>query len=206
MPSPSFNLRPGRPEDVAQMCEIYFDAFGSSIPTQTCFPPSSKQAHEFWQKSLGDEIHDPTARFLVVEDTSTTPATAVAFAKWNAPDAPFQPLPDLDAWPADGNPQVAAEFFGKLWELHEQIMGRRPHWYLELIATRAGYQGKGAGGMLIRWGTDRADEEGLESYLDATPEGKPVYERYGFRELETLRFFGGKYAQCFMIRDVKTRK
>jgi GNAT superfamily N-acetyltransferase len=85
-------------------------------------------------------------------------------------------------------------------------LGRRPHWFLELIARRAGYQGKGAGGMLIRWGTDRADEEGLESYLDATPEGKPVYERYGFRELETLRFFGGKYAQCFMIRDAKTRK
>lgn len=203
MPLSSLKLRPAKSEDVNQMCDIYFEAFKGNIPAQVCFPPSSKQAQHFWTSSLNEEFEDPNARFLVVTDTATTPETFVAFAKWNVvpTDAPSPPLPDN--WPEEGNPELANEFFGKLAEMHEEIMGSRLHWYLELIATRPAYQGKGAGGMLMQWGVNRSDEDSLECYLDATPEGKPLYEKYGFRELETLKFFNGTYSHCFMIRDVK---
>jgi Acetyltransferase (GNAT) domain len=63
--------------------------------------------------------------------------------------------------------------------------------------------GKGAGGMLMKWGVERANEDGVECYLDANPDGKPVYEKYGFKEIETVEFFDGRYEQCFMLRNVK---
>ena len=33
-----------------------------------------------------------------------------------------------------------------------------------------------------------ADAEGLQTYLEATASGKPVYEKLGFRQVDTLRF------------------
>jgi hypothetical protein len=38
--------------------------------------------------------------------------------------------------------------------------------------------------MVIRWGLKRADEMGLESYIEATPEGKQCYDTFGFTVLE----------------------
>lgn len=65
-------------------------------------------------------------------------------------------------------------------------MGERKHWYLECIATSPGWQGKGAAGKLIRWGLEKVDEEGVEAYLEASPDGKPIYEHFGFGEVERL--------------------
>jgi len=33
---------------------------------------------------------------------------------------------------------------------------------------------------MMEWGVRKADELGLEAYIDATAEGKPLYENYGF--------------------------
>lgn len=40
--------------------------------------------------------------------------------------------------------------------------------------------------MLLQWGADEADRLGLEVYVEASPEGKPLYEKRGFKELETF--------------------
>lgn len=57
-----------------------------------------------------------------------------------------------------------------------------------------------------------ADAEGLKTYLEATPGGKPVYEKLGFREVDELLFdlkeltgedFGEVYKLSIMVRDPK---
>ena len=40
--------------------------------------------------------------------------------------------------------------------------------------------------MLIRWGFDRADELGVETIVEAMPEGRPTYAANGFRYVETI--------------------
>lgn len=95
------------------------------------------------------------------------------------------------------------------------MRGRR-HWYLEFVATRPEEQGKGAAGMLLKWGLKKADEEGTEAYLEASPDGKPIYEHYGFQEVERLVVpLDGKeavvgeekeFAECFMVRPVSEKK
>lgn len=32
----------------------------------------------------------------------------------------------------------------------------------------------------MKWGLERADKKGLETYIEATDVGKPVYEKFGF--------------------------
>lgn len=83
---------------------------------------------------------------------------------------------------------------------HHQHPAMRRHWYLELIATRSEFFGRGAGSQLMRWGVGEADAGGLECYLDATPDGRPVYERFGFETVETMSFLDGAIEQAFMVR------
>lgn len=206
MPSPStLRLRPGSPADVEDMCETVLDAFSGNMVGRTFFPATSASARTFWLGALAEEVHDPNARFVVVEDTVASPPALVAFAKWNAPvvvgpgTPQTPPLPDC--WPADGDPALAAVFFGKLGDMHEEIMEGRPHWYLEMIVTRSKYQGLGAGRMLMEWGVERADEEGAECYLDATPQGKQLYERFDFKTQASLCFFNETYRHSFMVRN-----
>lgn len=85
-------------------------------------------------------------------------------------------------------------------------MGERGHWYLEIIATRPERQGKGAAGKLMRWGLERADEEKVESYLEASPVGKEVYEYFGFEEKGRLVVIvdeKGDFVECMMVRPRK---
>lgn len=51
---------------------------------------------------------------------------------------------------------------------------------MELLMTAGGHKGRGAGGLILEHGTGLADEEMVESYIDASPAGRPLYERHGF--------------------------
>lgn len=216
----ALRLRPGQPSDVAAMVDIFIDAFSSNPIGRTFFPRNDPATHKFWTATLTEEIQDPTAHFHLITDSSSSSSskTPIAFAKWVAPQLPGippQPMPEESAWPA--NQARAARFFQKLADTHSQIMssdehsggGTRPHWYLEMMATHPAHQGRGAGAMLVAWGAARAEADGVEAYLDATPAGKPLYARFGFRDavepwaaagLDVVGGGGGAYRHSFMVR------
>lgn len=198
-------LRPGRPEDVKDYVDTFFDGFSTHVVTQRVFPIGTKEAWDWWYAALTDEVKCPAARFIVIEDTSTTPPTMAAFAKWNRMEAstnPEAPLPD--DWPSNADKDLARSFFGELHARHGEIMGGREHWYLELIATKKAYQRRGIGAMLVQWGLDRAVEDGgWDCYLDSTPEGRRLYEKLGFKTLCTTDYPDIDYAQRFMVLEGK---
>lgn len=80
---------------------------------------------------------------------------------------------------------------------------------LSLIATSTKYFKRGAAKALIVPMLEIADAQGLKTYLEATPAGKPVYEKLGFREVDALEFnldeltkdHHGVYKLCIMIRE-----
>lgn len=41
---------------------------------------------------------------------------------------------------------------------------------------------RGAGSLLLKWGCQLADEQGVECYLEASKLGYPLYLREGFRD------------------------
>lgn len=43
---------------------------------------------------------------------------------------------------------------------------------------------KGVANLFLNWGLNRADELGLEVWLDASEHGQPVYEKLGFLPYE----------------------
>lgn len=57
---------------------------------------------------------------------------------------------------------------------------------LSLLSTAPKYHRRGAGKALLVPMLAIADAAGLRSYVEATAAGRPLYEKLGFREVETL--------------------
>ena len=55
---------------------------------------------------------------------------------------------------------------------------------LKLLHTDPKHQGRGAGGMLVRWGVEEARRRGVPAYLESSEAGHSLYRKYGFRDLE----------------------
>ncbi|RKU45125.1 hypothetical protein DL546_003856 [Coniochaeta pulveracea] len=196
-------LRPGSTVDIPSLIETFLNAFSTNPTVSRPFPADSSQVQTFWHESFREGFQNPNARFLVVEDISSFPAKFVGFAKWSQhhPPSPYELLPTN--WPEEGDPEWAREFFWDLDRWRREIMGEREHWFLELIAVKREFHGNGAGRMLLEWGCQRADEVGWEAYLDSTPDGYRLYERFGFEVVQTVEWterLGKEYVHRFMVR------
>ena len=51
---------------------------------------------------------------------------------------------------------------------------------IDLCFVRPTYRRRGAGRLLVEWGLQKADELGLEAFVESTLDGKPLYESCGF--------------------------
>lgn len=40
--------------------------------------------------------------------------------------------------------------------------------------------------MLVNWGLEQADELGLPAFLESSPAGRALYEKSGFKKIDTL--------------------
>jgi GNAT superfamily N-acetyltransferase len=121
-------------------------------------------------------LANPTDRTFVVEDTEKD-NKIVAFSRWMVPQSDGnleRKWPDL---PSSWDMEVAGAFFGGMEHNREEMMGKRPHWFLEMLGVHDDWQKKGIAATLIKWGTDQADRDGLETYLDGSEVGQPYYKK-----------------------------
>ena len=90
-------------------------------------------------------------------------------------------------------------------------LGGKPYVLLSILATHPDHHRRGVGAMHLKWGCDLADKLGLPAYLEATPKGKPLYERFGFEGVGNMRFDARKYGHqeqiphVCMLRPAKTQ-
>ena len=85
-----------------------------------------------------------------------------------------------DAQTAADGPQVMQQM--ARYHPHE------PHWYLPLIGIDPAHQGKGLGGVLMRYATDICDRDGVLAYLESSNlRNVPLYGRHGFEVLGTIQ-------------------
>ncbi|OHF01699.1 acetyltransferase [Colletotrichum orchidophilum] len=205
-------LRAATPADGPALTSVYLSAFHDNPVATTCFPASSQVCREFLAKSFAEEMSDPRFQWLVITDPDhkEDPDLPVACAKWVRParsnEENVEAPPPMDVWPKEGNPEFADLFFGSIGRKHAEIMGEVRHWYLELLICRTEHQGKGAASPLLRWGVERADEEGKLAFLESMPLAKGIYEKYGFQSLCHLDFMAPSstvVTQAFMLRKGK---
>ncbi|KAI1391723.1 acyl-CoA N-acyltransferase [Hypoxylon trugodes] len=200
----SFKLRNATPSDIPTIIDVFFDTFGDHPVTQLVFRSRREDVQKFFVGSPEDKP-DPSTHFLVLTDPNAAdPDKPFAFCKWfERPKPAGNPSPP-PSWPEDADQACVEECFGTIEKKHKEIMGDRPHWYLDILGVLSEYQGKGAGKQLLRWGVEKADDEKIEAFVVSSPAGAPLYAKYGFETLQTALVGNGTRLESFMRRPITT--
>lgn len=166
-------------------------------PTPICWPVFSQiEAQErlrfHMSKQRGRFLGDRSATYLKIVDEDTE--EIVSIARWHYYPHGYSYADGIE-W------EIHSPVEGKLFpremniELHNYILSARdaerenwmakdePCWILMHMVTRASQRGRGAAGMLINWGVEKARVDGISAYLEAGTIGRPIYEKHGFQEI-----------------------
>ncbi|OJD35177.1 acyl-n-acyltransferase [Diplodia corticola] len=199
----------------ALLHKAYYSPTGAGISGLLYHAPPSQSSLD---KTTAQRLHafrtDPAAHFVKVvdctsnagnDDSATAAPAIIACARWDIPrrhghrpaandndDDDDQLIPDDELIP-EFRPAVYRALFGPLRAAHAELMGARPHAHLATLVTDPDEGRRGAGGMLVRWGLERADAEGLEAYVDASPAGEGLYARSGFEVVRRVGFDLGRW-------------
>jgi GNAT superfamily N-acetyltransferase len=81
-----------------------------------------------------------------------------------------------------------AEYQTRLSPLGQRVL------YIISIIVSPEYQGKGVGSAFIKWGTDKADLDGVRCWVHASEAGWPAFHKAGFEAVGTLDIDLDEYA------------
>lgn len=73
-------------------------------------------------------------------------------------------------------------------------------WFLHFLGVSPRYQRQGVGKYLLSWGIEKADEESMPSYLEASARGRPLYESAGFVTFDWQVLAEGEIKHAIMKR------
>ncbi|KAG9706226.1 acyl-CoA N-acyltransferase, partial [Aureobasidium melanogenum] len=171
--------------------------------------PDTTESRSAWAEVFRFACKDPHTICLKVTDEKT--GKIISHGRWVKPKKQVedeQPGHEEDKWSALGqylDEETADALFGSFAKNRQGMMEERRHHYMELLMTAGEYKGRGAGGMVLEHGTALADAEQVECYIDASPAGRPLYERHGFvfTKQEKLPM---DYHYNFRIRKAKAEK
>ncbi|KAI9756787.1 MAG: hypothetical protein M4579_003704 [Chaenotheca gracillima] len=175
--------------DIYRIMEFQYDAFIDPHEPfyDVLFPGGKTPAAltDHTERTLKWWHEDPSATFLKAVDTET--GEIVGAAKWlvvptydAAAEAKKPHEPMKADWLQDEDDRAFAEYI--MDQIHTK-RGRRitgPHCLLDILFTDPKHHRRGAGTKLVQWGTSRADEMGVEAFVESTPYGKHLYEQNGF--------------------------
>ncbi|KAH7410192.1 hypothetical protein DE146DRAFT_341601 [Phaeosphaeria sp. MPI-PUGE-AT-0046c] len=223
MSSPNFEVLMLEPEEAAQYMRIRHEAFRSTV-NRILYPkgePSQKTLDRVIS-DIQDDMANKSYLYLKCLDKSTCEIIAAArwrYVKPKTPGATERTWEEVEAafkermQPYDeSEPELLNELFDVFNEHKRRHLGTRPYYVLDTLATHRNHERRGAGGMLVRWGCEKADEAGVQAYLEASPMGAPMYARHGFVEVGKIHIDltknGGQGTEDFipMRRPTKTER
>ena len=67
-------------------------------------------------------------------------------------------------------------------DVRAKVVGEEPHWFLAPLWVLPEFQGRGVASMLLKEVIEEADQHSPSTpmYLEASPQGRPIYEHFGF--------------------------
>jgi ribosomal protein S18 acetylase RimI-like enzyme len=161
------------------------------------FPDRERRQRLFFETMIADLA--PARRQIWVSEDGSAAAIWAPPGLWSVP---------VRTVLAQGAPMLRV--FGRRLQLAvrylvrvERSHPRKPaHWYLETIGTEPARQGQGLGSALMRPILALCDRDGLGAYLESSSErNRALYERHGFKVVETFGMPGGGPSIRRMWRD-----
>ncbi|KAK3331459.1 acyl-CoA N-acyltransferase [Apodospora peruviana] len=206
---PELKVRTATEADILPMARIMTACFPTAnaiiFPERLYAPGKDNSTEDIikWRASRAlRRMREGQPTFVAVDGE-----TIVGAAQWQKPGSHTPAATSDEGKPAMAEPtseeykpptfdaETAAQIMeiiiseSKKWE---QALGydTSTGWYLLMIAVDPEQQRRGIGKLLMRWGVDKAASEGRDLFLTATPEGKPLYEKTGFKVLAEYDIMG----------------
>ncbi|KAL6863674.1 putative GNAT family acetyltransferase [Trichoderma novae-zelandiae] len=180
---------PATEADLPRSIAIERRAYGPNKASSIFFPGKGLSLEDRVAQMSARKREDPACQWIKVVDADLEAKgeeSMIAFSQWFVYSADVKPSPVKRSWGPGTNPEACDSFFGEMDRRWWNRFEGKPHVYLKLLHTDPDHQRRGAGGMCLQWGVSMADRLGLVSYLEASEEGRPLYERYGFREVDRI--------------------
>ncbi|KAJ5116709.1 acetyltransferase [Penicillium angulare] len=183
MASPSLlKVEPITIDDIPGLIEIWYAAFTDPI-MQEIFPDTPGVREWLAQGFQHDLSNRPFQPLLKVVDVNSKDLQGrpriMGWGKWDL-SMPEERGRRFLPWADDMLAEKCDGFFGGMEANRKRVMGDDKHFYLDMLCTHPDYWRRGAGSMLVKWGCDLADEQGVSAYVDASKKGAPLYQKFGF--------------------------
>ncbi|KAF2141862.1 uncharacterized protein K452DRAFT_287835 [Aplosporella prunicola CBS 121167] len=203
-------LSPMEQADFPRLTQILHAAYYSTSGISALLynsPPSAKSLEKLTETRKRIAREDATARFLKITDTDI--GEIIACARWHVyehgrteEEMDKKTIITDDELIPEFNAPVYKALFEPILRRHKEVMGTRPHIYLATLVTHPDHGRKGAGSVLLQWGLDKADEMGLEAFVEATPMGQGLYEKMGFEVAKDVPFDLGQFGEEGVVHHV----
>ncbi|KAL4931810.1 GNAT family N-acetyltransferase [Aspergillus undulatus] len=203
-----FTLTAALPTDAPAITSVYFSAFTNDLSNRIM--PNTPDVAAFqtalFQKAAEDSQAGRATDLIKIvgtsPDQSQDPVIA-GFALWKffEADSDDEKKEEETQWPQNSDAELCESFFSKVDGERRRAVGDQPHYYLNMLAVHPDYGRQGLGGRLLKWGLDRADQEGRITFISASPTGRGLYEKHGARAVNNYEVVPG-YRETSMIRPV----
>lgn len=217
------------PSELPIFSSIMEEAFASGIgpllyPDPSKYTQESRE-HTYAMNHKAMQNNPDTIRFFKIIDTSLDASThrhagIVAVSEWkifpNSRSEEELAAEEAEAatsgLPPGMDPKFAEAFFGQLAVHKRKNLGGKPFMLLHILAVAPDQHRKGVGKTAMWWGVEEADRRDLPLYLESSPAGKGLYERFGFGTVSWLDFdareFGAEtaLAHACMLRPKRSER
>ena len=213
MSDPNLHVSLLKPEEAEQYMRIRHEVFRPTVNNILyARGEPSQNTLDAVTEDIREGIVNKGILYLKCVDTST--GEMVAGARWRyvkptKEGAKERTWEEVDAGLTTPEPYAESDpgMFKSLFALFNankrEILGRQPYYVLDTLVTLENHMRRGAGSMLVRWGCEKADEAGVQAFLEASPMGAPMYARHGFELVKEvhldLRKWGGKEKMSFIV-------
>ncbi|KAI1089322.1 hypothetical protein F5B19DRAFT_381590 [Rostrohypoxylon terebratum] len=216
--SPAFSMSHCTAVDVDQLAEIYYVAFQMDRRNTFWWTEDKNAMLTWMKRRIYKKMADRSTRHFKVTDTESGDVVAfsrwdipeghdISFGEWVGDDTGTVDVPRTIAAndsvvnsaagestaslgvdiPEGARPELCLAFFNALKDMSEK-QNAKAMLGLSLLCTSPKYHRRGVAKAMMLPMLAVADACGLKVYLEATPDGKPVYEKLGFREIDHLTF------------------
>ncbi|KAI8631241.1 hypothetical protein F5Y19DRAFT_25181 [Xylariaceae sp. FL1651] len=163
-------------------------------------------------RQLSWHRNDPSSNWVYITDESS--GDVVGAAQWNIyKENPYaNGPPELKAYWLPGGksiryvksgtlgssniPKINHLLPGPLKQVSDQLLGgliekcprymSKPHLLISYCFMHLAHRRRGVASLMLKWGTERADKLGLESFVESTEIARTTYEKHGFEFVEDL--------------------
>ncbi|KAK0347867.1 hypothetical protein LTR91_013028 [Friedmanniomyces endolithicus] len=172
-----------------ELTQLYYNCFspairlalmGCSTPLK---PNELQRLTDLMIQTMSESPHDI---WIGIKDSQT--GRFIAASNWKVhlegSNAKRQAV-EAPPWLEGEGYKSAERLMGVLHDMRQKPMSG-PLIHLNICFTDANYRRRGAGGMMLQWGCDLADQLFIPGYIEATTDGNFLYNTFGFYELESI--------------------